>query len=295
MLTAQRLIDHPIITPDIDDRPDDRSIGTNINGPSLIRVPDWIDEPLGRYYLYFAHHQGDHIRLAFADELTGPWTLHPPGVLSLADTPFPKHIASPDVHVNHDDQQIEMIYHGCCIPDTPYEQEACYAHSADGLSFTSHEDFLAESYLRAIRIPDGWTGIAKGGRLYRARNLAGPWEPRGWCIDFSGRHFAGWCEDQTLHVIYSRWGDAPERLLHATMDVSQPFDQWHLVDRHDLLAPEREWEGVSEPVRVSHPGSIHHKAHELRDPAVYEEDGRRYVLYSVAGEAGIGIAELKEE
>src|SRR5262245_712640 len=38
--------------------------GDNINGPSLIRVPDWVEAPLGRYYLYFAHHRGTYIRMA---------------------------------------------------------------------------------------------------------------------------------------------------------------------------------------------------------------------------------------
>ena len=33
---------------------------------------------------------------------------------------------------------------------------------------------------------------------------------------------------------------------------------------------------------------------QLRDPAIYEEDGRCYLLYAVGGEAGIGIAELLE-
>jgi hypothetical protein len=32
---------------------------------------------------------------------------------------------------------------------------------------------------------------------------------------------------------------------------------------------------------------------QLRDPAIFEEDGRVYLLYSVAGEAGIGIAEIE--
>ena len=30
----------------------------------------------------------------------------------------------------------------------------------------------------------------------------------------------------------------------------------------------------------------------LRDPAIFEEDGRVYLLYAVAGESGIAIAEL---
>ena len=29
----------------------------NINGPSVLRVPDWVENPLGQYYLYFAQHR----------------------------------------------------------------------------------------------------------------------------------------------------------------------------------------------------------------------------------------------
>lgn len=34
---------------------------------------------------------------------------------------------------------------------------------------------------------------------------------------------------------------------------------------------------------------------QLRDPAIYEEDGRVYLLYAVARESGIAIAELHFE
>jgi hypothetical protein len=43
---------------------------------------------MGRYYLYFAHHKGDHIRLAYADSLSGPWKIDEPGVLNVRDTEF---------------------------------------------------------------------------------------------------------------------------------------------------------------------------------------------------------------
>ncbi len=38
-----------------------RTDGSNIAGPSLVRVPDWVENPLGRYYLYFADHRGTYI------------------------------------------------------------------------------------------------------------------------------------------------------------------------------------------------------------------------------------------
>jgi len=65
----------------------------NINGPSVIRVPDWVENPMGAYYLYFAHHKGSYIRLAYADDPAGPWMLHENGVLPIADSGFPTSIA----------------------------------------------------------------------------------------------------------------------------------------------------------------------------------------------------------
>ena len=61
-----RLPQNPILTP-----ASSNTIGTNINGPSLIRVPVWVNKPLGRYYLYFAHHAGKFIRLAYANQISG--------------------------------------------------------------------------------------------------------------------------------------------------------------------------------------------------------------------------------
>ncbi len=40
------------------------------------------------------------IRLAYADQLTGPWRIYQPGTLQLSQAPGARgHIASPDVHV----------------------------------------------------------------------------------------------------------------------------------------------------------------------------------------------------
>ena len=36
---------------------------------SVVKVPAWVEAPLGRYYMYYAHHHGQYIRLAYADRL----------------------------------------------------------------------------------------------------------------------------------------------------------------------------------------------------------------------------------
>ncbi len=128
-MKVRRLDGNPIIRPHMDAR-----MGDNINGPSLIRVPGWVRNPLGRYYLYFAHHQGTYIRLAFADDLEGPWRIHASGVLDLEESFFDAHIASPDVHVLDDRREIRMYYHGCCLPESS-NQVTRVATSADGISF----------------------------------------------------------------------------------------------------------------------------------------------------------------
>jgi hypothetical protein len=46
-------------------------------------------------------------------------------------------------------------------------------------------------------------------------------------------------------------------------------------------------------VAPSRRGSINEPVNQLRDPAIFEEDGRVYLLYSVAGERGIALARVE--
>ena len=53
--------------------------------PGKVRTEDgiFLSVKPTRYYLYFAHHKGSYIRLAYGDAVAGPWTVYEPGVLSL--------------------------------------------------------------------------------------------------------------------------------------------------------------------------------------------------------------------
>ena len=154
-MLIRRLPGNPIIAPGMPVMKPE--IAQNINGPSLIRVPYWLPHPLGRYYLYFAHHGGDHIRLAYADTLEGPWRIHAPGTLHLTESHFINHIASPDVHVDHDRRQIRMYFHGVLRPEErggilPEIDDAFFttqrtrvATSPDGLRFTVAPPIIASA------------------------------------------------------------------------------------------------------------------------------------------------------
>ncbi len=320
-MRAQRLLDGPIISP-----ASHPSIGTNIQGPSLIRVPDWVVEPLGRYYLYFADHKGSFIRLAYTDELLGPWHIHPPGTLHLAESRFLTeppaaaqdeldfivaaytealgtdhlpvdvvadatipHIASPDVHVDHEAERIVMYFHGL---DGLMVQVSRVATSRDGLRFEARPEVLGLPYLRAFR-HDGWTyAITMPGQFSRSRDGLTDFEAGPSLFDVDMRHAALLVREPTLYVFWTRVGDAPERILVSTVDISGDWSGWSESESVELLRPEHPWEGADAPVEPSIRSVAPGHVNQLRDPAIFEEDGRVFLLYAVAGEEGIALAEV---
>lgn len=287
---AVRFPQNPIITPNLSS-----SIGININGPSLIKTPDWIPTPLGKYYLYFAHHRGAHVRLAYADRLEGPWRVFEPGTLKLADTICFDHIASPDVHVCHQEKRIRMYFHG---PVAGYpHQVSMVALSRDGIRFQALPQVLGESYFRVFRW-NGWHfAVARGGRLYRSQDglrefVAGPSIVRSNPAASEIRHTAVSLEGSTLYLFYSRIGDCPESILWSSANLASGWTQWEAAGNSMLLAPELPYEGGDLPLNRSSSGAALARVRELRDPAVYREGNRAILLYSIAGEGGIAMAEL---
>ena len=283
---VHRFKDNPIIRPGMDER-----MGDNINGPSLIRVPDWVANPLGKYYLYFAHHQGTYIRMAYSDNLEGPWRLHGPGILDLTDSYFGSHVASPDVHVVEESQEIWMYYHGCCMPEPP-RQVTRRATSKDGLQFDACPDILGSAYWRAFRWGDYWYTLEMSGRFRRSKDGVSDFEEGPCLFTENMRHSAVHRSQNTLRVFYTNVGDCPERILWISIHLDPDWHSWETDAERTLLTPEENWEGADLPVEPSIRGSVHRRVHQLRDPCVYEEDGSTYLLYSVAGENGIAIAGL---
>ena len=321
-MRVTRLIEAPIITPDLHP-----SIGENIQGPSLIRVPDWVKDPLGAYYLYFADHKGSYIRLAYADDLRGPWTVHPPGSLQLANSRFlteppdapeeaveeikkrrfaergterrshdllteltTPHIASPDVHVDSANQTIVMYFHGL---EALGRQVTRVATSPDGIQFDARPEILGSNYLRAFKHAGYTYGMVMPGRIYRSRDGLTPFEEGPLLFNKNMRHAALLKREGALCVFWSQVGDIPERIFMSTIDLSPDWQEWKESEDVEVLRPERQWEGADAPLEPSLRSTAYGHVNQLRDPAIYSEDGHVYLLYSVAGESGIAIAELE--
>jgi hypothetical protein len=277
--------------------------GANINGPSLIRTPAWLTNKLGTYYLYFAHHNGKYIRLAYADRLEGPWNIHEPGTLQLHEVPgCTGHIASPDVHVDDARRELRMYFHGPAKAGGG--QKSFVAVSRDGLHFKASQEVLGQFYFRAFPWQNAWFAMAKGGVLYRSDNgltrfVAGPNPfPGGEARDENAntpgpRHVALHRVGDELRVYYSNIGDAPERILRRRIQLSGDWKSWTTSAPEEVLRPETETEGASLPLKPSVAGAMKGRENALRDPGIFvDTDGRVYLLYSIAGESGIGITEL---
>jgi hypothetical protein len=314
-MRVSRLVDGPIISPETHP-----SIGVNIQGPSLIRVPDWVEGRLGLYYLYFADHKGSYIRLAYADALVGPWRVHPPGALQLAESrflmepPVPSaeelatfkesgvaishdvlseittpHIASPDVHVDAVGRRIVMYFHGL---EGVGHQVTRVATSANGIDFNVRPEVLGRSYFRVFQHERMTYGLAMPGQLYRSRDGLSGFEPGPILFNPNMRHSAVLKRGNELLVFWTQVGEAPERILLSRIDMSGDWTGWKDNAPIEVLRPERNWEGADAPLMPSIRSTAYGKVNQLRDPAIFEEDGRVFLLYAVAGESGIAIAEV---
>ena len=277
----------------------------NINGASLIKVPDWIPNPLGRYYLYFAHHRGAFIRLAYSDNLFGDWTVYQPGTLHLHQTPCLDHIASPDVHIMANSQQIRMYFHAAIAPEkdtmshlkTLYpivgHQRTFVATSIDGIHFTmEHDTVLGSSYFRVWQWRDMWYALGMPGVLYRSHDGGLTFEIGKQIFSDDFRHAAVSLDGDILSVYYSQAGDCPERILLSTIALSDDWQNLQASPPVDVLNPIEAWEGANEPLVPSERGLATQPVNQLRDPAIFEENNHRYLLYSFAGEQGIAITTL---
>jgi hypothetical protein len=108
------------------------------------------------------------------------------------------------------------------------------------------------------------------------------------------RHTALKLDAQRLLVFHTNVGDSPKRILLSSIDLRPDWWSWTASEPVVVLEPELPYEG-GDLLRVpSVRGLSMEPVCQLRDPAIFCEGGRTYLLYTVAGERGIAIAEVTE-
>ena len=303
------------------------TLGANVNGPTVIRVPSWVKQPLGKYYMYFGNHRGVFIRLAYADAVTGPWKIHEPGVWHVKDSAlyrpqpdsasfggFNTHFASPEIFVDNANRRIVLWAHGWYTngerwPAEPqaaqawavkngYGQFTQGAVSSDGLTFTAQPAITKESYIRVFERGGALYGMARLGVLIRAANPLASFDvgPNAFRDTSYGtgrvRHIALVPRGNRLHVLFTAIGDAPESLMHSTIDMTPDWKEWRVTTPALVMQPEADYECGHLPVAKSAVGDIFEPARQIRDPHVLEDEGRTYLFYALCGEQGVAGAEI---
>ncbi len=92
---------------------------------------------------------------------------------------------------------------------------------------------------------------------------------------------------------YSRIGDAPERIQVSTINLNDDWLNWKASAPIEVAAPAVSYEGADLPVIKSDAGLYYGKVRQLRDPYVYVEKNKWFLLYAAAGENSIAIGEIK--
>lgn len=263
----------------------------NINNPTVISVPSFINNSIGKFYCYFSNHSGTSIKMAYTDDLNGKWTVIDT-VFTLRDSACDSHIASPEIVVENN--EILMYYHG----DKNGEQKTFLAKSSDGINFTRVSDNpLCDFYLRVFKYKNKKYGIAKSGNIssviYDVDN--------GYVPKFSllpkSRHCAVYVDGDMLYILYSKVGDAPEHIRICNVKLDDDISNWEIIDDKKLVSSNFKFEGAHlEPI-PSMFGSATLRyggtdINELRDPFLFRHEDRLYIYYVILGEKKITWAEV---
>jgi len=226
---------------------------------------------------------------------------------------FYTHVASPEILVDAPARRIVMWFHGWWTEGTMwpsgaweagewarargYGQYTQVAESTDGLHFEIRPSITKTSYLRVFDRSGRLHGMSRLGRLGRAPDALAPFElgPSAFRDGpYAGRvrHVALLRRDRTLYVFFTAIGDAPERVLMSTIDLSGDWSSWRASAPVEVLRPNRPYECVDAPLAPSEAGDVEGRVHQIRDPHVFEENGRIYLFYTICGEQGIAAAEI---
>ncbi len=299
----------------------------SINFPTVIKTPGWLKPRLGDYYMYFSDHHGLFIYLAYSDSVNGPWLVYAPPTLTLAQVYTANNAtfnllnrssstecASPDVYVDNARRQIVMYFHAR-LPFNGFTSLSGIAFSSNGIDFAPKPGFFALPYVRRfvwrgddytylldrvgniMRSRDGYTDLVLGGgAIGAAFTNASMVNGNG----FTGllRHLGVSVVGDTLYVFGTRVGDAPERILWTSVDLSCTRANWSAcAPAHPALEafrPEYAYEGADLPIAPSTKGNAPGPVNQLRDPFPFADGGKCYIFYAAAGESAIAAARIAD-
>ena len=173
------------------------------------------------------------------------------------------------------------------------------------------EDPLGAPYLRIFWWRSECYAIGMPGLLYRSRDPMGlgAFELGRQLPGLGGNHTRHHAlrvrrKDKVLEVLFTRFGDSPERIMCVEISMADPrgWKHWMPVSpAFELLRPTVSYEGADAPLAPSVRGQAAADVlNQLRDPFILDDehvhaDGARraWVFYSGSGEHVLAVAEVR--
>ena len=173
-------------------------------------------------------------------------------------------------------------------------------HTSGGIARRHHFELrpaiTRQSYLRVFERDRFFYAVARLGQLARPgiRSPASTPVPTrsGTPPTRTGSVTSRCSAQQQLHVFFTAIGDAPERVLMSTIDLTPDWMAWRASSPVDVLQPERPYECADMAAAPSQAGDVEERVRQIRDPFVFEEHGQTFLFYSTCGEQGIAGARL---
>jgi hypothetical protein len=205
--------------------------GNNIMFGSIVRAASWHVTPLGTYYCLFGDHDGAYIRVAYANDVEGPWTVVEAGTditLTALNTAGSytggTHVSSPHVIVDEANERYLCYVHG---DSTGLGHESVLAESVDLVTWTFVNAAARLSngtgmiYIRPFTYDGAWYAVSDTLNLFTSADGLSSWTRQSTATVFrggngdNGRH-AGPAERAAMARAVV--GDGPD-VLHLTPDA----------------------------------------------------------------------------
>ena len=275
----------------------------NINGPTLVEFECPLFPKLRLYLMYFGHHKGKYIRVAWAFSPTGPFRRVPlvrPLLLRDRFGERKGHVASPEVRTVGGKRY--MFAHSPSRHFRPGKQITYMSRLRLGVVCSRPKPIDLPSYARFFSLNGDMHAITNGADVFKLDSNS--LETRQLDVDKSRllvpesqdviervRHpqILAWL-GHTL-CFYTRVGDAPERVFVSLLEAKNP-EEIMFSTPIELLRPREDYEGAHHNIEPSKSGISRRPENALRDPFVGEFGGQHFLYYSTAGEKGIACAEL---
>ena len=276
----------------------EKSLSSSIYWPWLIKVEGLIENPLGKYYLYYSTDHGQtagYISVAYSNYILGPFTDYG-RIYKYGNT----ETETPSVMWDEYNKRFIMYVH-CSGAYTGEAQTTYHITSTDGLvwSSTPTKTFdldktklfgnLHNGYFHPFRLGNQWYGYSLMGGNNAGSAISYSEDGYKWVTDHNQLGY--WCLKDSMYLpphhgtIISKWGQTWWIGLHQNFasGTEAKVGSVVMVQMQDLYTP------IGQPINVFELEDPIYENSNIRQVSVYQEGSNLYIWYQCGNYFNVAI------